>query len=297
MPDRNLNRLSLGLLALRPEQWSKNLLLAVPCLLAQVWMQPGVPTRLALAFLAFSVAASGTYLINDLIDLEADRGHPAKRERPFASGLLPVAWGWVGGPLLVLAGLAIAFGTSGAGFAWLLLVYVLLSLAYSLELKRRLLLDVLVLAGLYTLRLLAGGAAVGVEVSSWLLAFSLFFFLSLAFAKRLAELELPEVQTQRSPRPYTPIDRSAFRAFGSTSGLLSILVLALYISSDAVRSVYAQPRVLWFLCPLLLYWILRVWFLALRGQLGHDPVLFTIRDRVSYGVAASALAVLYMASG
>lgn len=280
--------------ALRPHQWSKNLLLAIPALVGQVWMQPGVITQVCLAIVAFTLAASGTYVLNDLLDVEADRRHPDKQRRPFADGRLTLMWGRIAGPLLVATGCALALVTLDSTTVRLLVIYVLASAAYSLWLKRVLLLDVILLAGLYSLRLLAGGAAAGVEVSSWLLAFSMFLFLSLAFAKRLTELEA--APHEESARAYRPRDRDAFAAMGPASGMLSILVLALYVSSEPVRSRYAQPDLLWLLCPLLLYWILRVWFVALRGDLHHDPVVFALRDGVSYAIVASMIAVFYLAT-
>jgi 4-hydroxybenzoate polyprenyltransferase len=280
--------------ALRPHQWSKNLLLAVPPITAQVWMQAETMSTFLLAFAAFSLAASGGYVINDLVDIDADRNHPAKRHRPFAAGQLQPAAGFVVGPVLMLAGIALGFFGVNWDFGALLIIYLSLSLAYSFVFKQRLLLDVIVLAGLYALRLLAGGAAVTVEVSSWLLAFSMFFFLSLAFAKRLVELNTSAADN--SGRAYSAIDNDAIRTVGPACGLLSILVLALYINSGPVSEVYAEPRFLWFLCLLMLYWILRLWFLAMRGALHHDPVVFALRDKVSYAVAVSALFVLYLAS-
>jgi len=280
--------------SLRPYQWSKNLLLVVPPIAAQVWMQPGVLRASLLGFVAFSLAASGAYIINDLTDLEADRQHPVKRDRPFAAGQLQPALGLVAGPALLLAGLAVAFAGLNNLFGTVLLVYIFLALAYSLILKRRLLLDVIVLAGLYAIRLIAGGAGAGVEVSTWLLAFSMFFFLSIAFAKRLVELDF--AGADNSGRAYSAIDADAIRITGPACGLLSILVLALYISSDVVSAMYAEPRWLWILCLLMLYWILRIWFLAMRGTLHHDPVLFALRDGVSYLVGIGTLLVLYLAS-
>jgi 4-hydroxybenzoate polyprenyltransferase len=280
--------------SLRPYQWSKNLLLAVPPIAAQVWMQPGVLWACLLGIAAFSLAASGAYIINDLTDIDADRRHPDKKHRPFAAGELRPATGLVAGPALLLGGLALAFTGLNNLFGTVLLVYITLALAYSLMLKRLLLVDVIVLAGLYAIRLVAGGAAVGVEVSTWLLAFSMFFFLSIAFAKRLVELDFADAEN--SGRAYTRIDADAIRIAGPACGLLSILVLALYISSDVVSAMYAEPRWLWLLCLLMLYWILRVWFLAMRGTLHHDPVIFALRDKVSYLVGIGALLALYLAS-
>ncbi len=280
--------------ALRPHQWSKNLLLAVPPITAQVWMQAETLAALLLGFAAFSLAASGGYIINDLVDIEADRKHPAKRHRPFAAGQLQPVTGFVAGPVLMLGGITLGLFGVNRAFGALLIAYLLLALAYSFVFKQRLLLDVIVLAGLYALRLLAGGAAAAVEISSWLLAFSMFFFLSVAFAKRLVELNT--AAGENSGRAYSAIDTDAIRTVGPTCGLLSILVLALYINSGPVSAVYAKPMYLWLLCLLMLYWILRLWFLAMRGALHHDPVVFALRDKVSYAVALGALFVLYLAA-
>ena len=283
---------------MRIHQWSKNLLLGVPAVVGQVAGNPGVARTVLIAFLAFSVTASGNYLLNDVIDIDADRRHPRKRLRPIASGRLPVVQAAVAAPLLMALGLATAFVFVNEPFGMMLLSYVVLALAYSKFFKRLLILDVLVLAVMYTLRLLAGGAAVDVAVSSWLLVFSMFFFVSLAFAKRLAEIDALAASDQRrdDTRAYGGADRGAFAAIGPSAGMVSILVMALYVSSDAIRAHYHQPDVLWILCPLMLYWVLRVWFFALRGELHYDPVVFALRDRVSYAVAAAVLTVLYFAA-
>lgn len=279
--------------SLRIHQWAKNLLLAVPAVVGQVILQPGRLQLLALAFVAFSLAASGNYVLNDVVDAEADRRHPEKRHRPVASGRLSHAGALLLGPLLLAAGLALAFLAINRPFGLMLVAYVLLALGYSKFFRRMLLLDVLVLAALYTLRLIAGGAAVDVAVTSWLLVFSMFFFLSLAFAKRLVELDAAPGD---SARAYRPADRATMGAVGPGAGMLAVLVMALYVSSGEIRAHYAEPDVLWLLCPLLLYWVLRTWFFALRGELHHDPVVFALRDRVSYAVGAAVLAVLFFAA-
>jgi 4-hydroxybenzoate polyprenyltransferase len=277
--------------AMRPHQWSKNLLVAVPPFMGQAWDQPAAVWATMLAFLALSLAASGGYLINDLIDLEADRNHPEKKRRPLAAGELSKTTCLITSALLILAATIIALVGLNLQFTGLLLTYILGSLAYSVVLKRFLLIDVFVLAGLYTLRILAGGAAADVWVSSWLLLFSMFFFLSLAFAKRLTALE-----TGAEPeRPYRNTDIAAFRSVGPASGMLSVLILALYVTSDTVRSLYNQPQLLWLLCPLMLYWILRIWFITLRGKLDQDPVVFALRDRASYAVMLVILIVVFFA--
>jgi 4-hydroxybenzoate polyprenyltransferase len=284
--------------SLRVHQWSKNLLLSVPAIVGQVAGNPGVIRILLMAFLAFSLTASGNYILNDIVDVEADRRHPAKRHRPLAAGQINPVVAGLTGVALMGAGISMAFLLINQPFALMLVAYVVLALAYSKFFKRLLVLDVMVLAALYTLRLLAGGAAVDVAVSSWLLVFSMFFFVSLAFAKRLTELDalLRTREDKDAARAYVTADRGAFGAIGPASGMLAVLVIALYVSSDTVRGHYVQPDLLWMLCPVLLYWVLRVWIFALRGELHHDPVVFALRDRVSYAVAAAVLAVLYFAS-
>lgn len=284
--------------SLRVHQWSKNLLLAVPAVVGQVAASPGVPQALLMAFLAFSLAASGNYLLNDLIDIESDRRHPQKRHRAVAAGTLPVAWAAVISPVLIAAGVGLAFAFINQSFGLMLVAYVMLAIAYSKFFRQLLVLDVMVLAALYTLRLVAGGAAVDVAVSSWLFVFSMFFFVSMAFAKRLAELDsLESIREERDlSRAYVTADRSAFATIGPASGMLAVLVMALYVSTDSIRANYASPDFLWILCPLLLYWVLRLWIFTLRGELHHDPVVFALHDRVSYAVVAAVLAVLYLAA-
>lgn len=284
--------------SLRVHQWSKNLLLAVPAIVGQVAASPGVPQALLMAFLAFSLAASGNYLLNDLIDIEADRRHPEKRHRALAARTLPVTWAAVIAPVLIAAGVGLAFAFINRPFALMLVAYVMLAIAYSKFFRRLLVLDVMTLASLYTLRLVAGGAAVDVAVSSWLFVFSMFFFVSVAFAKRLTELDSrASVREELDPsRAYIAADRSAFATIGPASGMLAVLVMALYVSTDSIRAHYASPDFLWILCPLLLYWVLRLWIFTLRGELHHDPVVFALQDRASYVVVAAVLAVLYLAA-
>jgi 4-hydroxybenzoate polyprenyltransferase len=264
--------------ALRPHQWSKNALLLLPMSLA-----PSLPSRLTLArgvlaVVAFSLSASAGYVLNDVLDIKADRVHPTKRYRPFASGELPVALG----PVLVLVLVALSFGLSLAfaplGFLLMLGIYFLSTLSYSFYLKRQLLLDVLVLAGLYTHRILAGGIATGVEVSAWLLGFSMFFFTSLAFAKRYVELHAASDNAKIKNRGYFPTDKTMVSSMGTASGYIAALVFMLYVESAAVRVNYRAPSILWLILPILLYWLGRIWLLAGRGQMQDDPVRFAIRD-------------------
>jgi 4-hydroxybenzoate polyprenyltransferase len=285
--------------ALRPHQWIKNALLFAPITLAQ---QLGDTPRLLdtlLGFVAFSCIASVGYLVNDLLDIEADRVHETKCNRPFAAGTLPIPTGIATAGILLCIGFGLAVAFVSLPFVAMLGIYLTATLAYSFYLKERLFLDVLVLAGLYTHRVLAGGVAADVMVSTWLLAFSVFFFLSLALVKRYVELlakeqkepnsvsaDGDEPEASLSRRAYHPIDLGLIETMGVTAGYLSILVLGLYVSRDDVTQFYAQPELLWLITPLMLYWISRVWFLARRGELNNDPVLFAATDRISYCVVA-----------
>jgi 4-hydroxybenzoate polyprenyltransferase len=248
------------------------------------------------AFAAWSAVASAGYLANDWLDRESDRSDPAKRERPFANGTLPPGLGATVAVALALGGLALAALTAPAAFSIHLWIYLGLTLAYSLYVKRLLLLDVLLLAGLYTLRLLAGGTATGIALTPWLLAFSLFFFLGLAFAKRYVELRRTPV-TDDSRRAYRASDLDLVMMLGTASVYASVLVMCLYINTDHVGHQYVRPAALWFLAPILLYWVSRIWFLALRGDLPGDPVAFAVRDRASLVAGVLAAAVLAIAAG
>jgi 4-hydroxybenzoate polyprenyltransferase len=280
--------------ALRPLQWAKNLLLFVPLALTPHAIGDQVRQLAALlAFVSFSLCASAGYVLNDLLDLDADRHHPTKRDRPFASGALPIPLGVALIAILLTLGFAVGFLGAAPSFLPVLGVYLGGSVAYSVFLKRRLLIDVIVLAGLYTLRVIAGGAAVSIELTPWLLAFSLFIFLSLAFAKRYSELALTAArQGEQLPRrAYHVGDLDLVLILGSNSGYISVLVLCLYINSDLVQRLYHTVELLWLLCPILLYWIGRIWFLAKRGELPGDPVAFAVRDPVSYLMGLLAAAV------
>ncbi len=271
--------------AIRPEQWLKNLLVFVPLATVNDRPELEVIARALLAFLAFSFCASCVYLVNDLADLDADRRHPHKRRRPLAAGELPLLWASVSVPLLL--GLAFLVGLPlPRSFEMTLGVYYLMNLGYSFTLKRIVLLDVVVLAGLYTMRIMAGSASVDVWPSSWLLAFFTFLFLSLALVKRYAELEMVRVASGDTAqvRGYRVIDMELLASLGSGSGYVAVLVLAIYISSGAAQLVYARHMLMWLLCPLLLYWISYVWLIAHRGRMRDDPLVFTIRDRPSQAV-------------
>jgi 4-hydroxybenzoate polyprenyltransferase len=276
---------STWLRAIRMHQWLKNLLVFVPLLAAHRFTDPQALRISALGFLAFSLCASGVYVLNDLLDLAADRHHPTKRQRPFASGQLSLLQGMWLAPALSLAGFAIALGQSPA-FAGVLAAYYALTLAYSFRLKRRAVVDVMALAGLYTLRIVGGALLLATAPSFWLLAFSVFLFLSLATLKRYAELLalLDRGGTQPKGRGYRVDDLPMVQSFGTASGYQAVLVLALYVNSPASQALYRRPELLWVVCPVLLYWITRAWMIAHRGLMRDDPVVFAATDAVSIGL-------------
>lgn len=275
--------------ALRLHQWAKNLLVFVPPLAAHRFAEPQTHGAALAAFVAFGLAASGGYLVNDLRDVASDRAHPRKRVRPVAAGALPERRAAALAAFLLAAAAVVAWPLP-TPFRALLAGYVATTFAYSLGLKRRPVLDVLLLAALYTVRLFAGGAATGTPVSEWLASFSMFVFLSLALLKRTAEL----ARSSAAPagRGYRREELPLLAAMGVAAAFVSVLVLALYVSSDAVARLYTQPRWLWLLCPLALYWLSRLWLLAFRGEMDEDPVLFTLRDGESLAVVAAAGAVV-----
>jgi 4-hydroxybenzoate polyprenyltransferase/phosphoserine phosphatase len=285
--------------ALRLHQWLKNLLLFVPLLASHRIADAALLFDGLLAFMLFGMCASSVYVLNDLLDLPDDRRHPKKRGRPFASGALSVKTGLIAVPALLL----FAFAGSALLLPWaftaILAGYYVLTLAYSLDLKRRMMVDVLALAALYTARVIAGGAAFGLELTFWMLAFSMFIFLSLAMVKRYAELHAAAErgETMQTPgRGYWPADLGMVSVLGAASGYLAVLVLALYIHDEATAAMYAHPEWIWLAVPLLLFWISRVWMLAHRGQMHEDPLLFAVRDRTSLFVGALFLFVFWIAT-
>ena len=296
-PTRPRSRGLAILRSLRIHQWVKNLLVFVPVVLDHKLFSADTMARAGTAFVAFCCAASSAYILNDVLDLEADRRHPTKRHRPFAAGALSPALGIVLVPTLLAIAFALAWSTLPAQFTELLTIYVVVTTSYSLYFKRVAVLDVLVLAGLYTLRVLAGIAAAEVRFSTWLLAFSMFLFLSLAFLKRYTEVSAMDVAggEQLMRRGYVRGDREWLGSMGGASGYLSVLVLALYINSEQVVPLYRNPLLLWLVCPLLLFWTSRMWLLAHRGRIHDDPIVATVRDPVSYVLGALVGVVLYLA--
>ncbi|MBA3961646.1 MAG: UbiA family prenyltransferase [Chthoniobacterales bacterium] len=290
-------RLTALIAACRPHQWAKNILVFVPVLTAHQLTNPHALLSAAGAFVAFCLLASGVYLLNDMLDLEADRAHVTKRLRPLASGRIPIPVATILCLCLLLAGLSVGY-FGGVTFLAICSIYLASNIAYSTWLKRVVMLDVVVLACFYTLRLLAGGAATGIGVSDWLLAFSVFFFFGLAMVKRYSELR--SLTTREgvpvAARGYLRSDLEPIGTFGVASGMISVLVLVLYVMSPEVRLLYRRPTLLLLLCPLFLYWITRLWFKANRGEVPQDPVVFALTDRTSYIAGVLAMIVLYCAT-
>jgi 4-hydroxybenzoate polyprenyltransferase len=280
---------------IRPHQWIKNLLVFVPLITSHQLSRLDLLSKACAAFVAFCLVASSVYVLNDLFDLQSDRAHASKCKRPFASGDLGLGWAAVLGPGLLLAGFAVTACWAPSAL-WVLAGYFALTLFYSYWLKRKLLLDVFALAALYTFRMLMGSAAYHVELSVWLLSFSMFLFLSLGFAKRSAELQNMVGDLPNSRRAYTRADLPQVNIFGVAAGFASSLVLTLYMNSDNVRVLYCNPNLLWLLFPLMLYWVSRIWILTSRGQMDEDPVLFAVRDRTTILVGVAAVVILWMAT-
>jgi len=294
-----------ALKAMRPHQWVKNILIFAPLILSFQFLGVEPIIQAILAFFAFSLTASGLYIVNDLLDLEADRVHPTKRNRPFASGVHPTKrnrpfasgrlskyWGVSQSIIVLVLALGIASYLNHK-FLVALIIYAILSASYSFKLKQVVLLDVSLLAVLYTLRIIAGTFAVSLELSYWLIVFSIFIFTSLAMVKRVSELYNLKLlgKEEAGGRGYTIQDHEIMSALGAASGFVAVLVLALYIHDPLTVERYNHPEWLWMIVPSILYWIGRVWIIAHRGQMNEDPVVFAVRDKVSY------LILLFIAIG
>ena len=281
---------------LRVHQWLKNSLIAVPMILSHEYFNVGMLVSCALAFVSFSCAASAIYIVNDFLDMPLDRKHATKKNRPFAAGTLSIPFGLASAGVLLMISAATAVQLN-IWFGGVLVVYLIATTAYSFSFKRMLLVDVMTLAGLYTVRILAGAAATGTTVSFWLLAFAIFFFLSLALVKRHVELADTELEhgTRIAGRGYRPEDLAVIAQGGVSSAFAAALVLALYIDSDSVRELYAHPWLVWPLAPIVLYLTLRIWVLAGRRELHDDPVVFLVRDWRSQLVIAIGAVLLVVA--
>jgi 4-hydroxybenzoate polyprenyltransferase len=274
--------------ALRGHHWAKNLLLFLPLVLSHN-LSMNLALRTAVGFVLYGFCASGLYILNDLLDLHSDRGHPWKKERPFAAGQIPISEGVFVSVTLLGSALGLGF-LLNLRFGLALVGYAALTMFYSLYLKKVALLDVFVLSSFYSFRILAGALISATPLSQWFLAFSMFFFLSLAMAKRYSELlhATDLIASGNSGRGYHVHDREMLLSFGVGSSFASVVILSLYVQSQDVRVLYTSPEWLLLLCPIVLYWLGRTWLLAHRGELKEDPVTLAIRDRVSYAVAAAA---------
>lgn len=285
--------------AIRLQQWLKNLLLLVPIVMAHQILNAQALGAVLLAFLSFGACASATYLVNDLLDLDADRHHHKKKKRPFAAGTLDLRAGMAAIFLLLACGIGLAWVLPVA-FRWALGTYLVTTLIYSMWLKRVASLDVMLLAGLYTLRIIAGALATGINLSFWLLAFSMFIFLSLALVKRVAELV--EVRKKEAAtgvalgklrgREYSTEDVVVLQGLGAASGYLAVLVLALYIHSPGVSDLYRSPEILWLIAPLMLLWVTRMWIVTARGYMDEDPIFFAAKDPETWATGALVAAIL-----
>jgi 4-hydroxybenzoate polyprenyltransferase/phosphoserine phosphatase len=278
--------------ALRLHQWAKNLLIFLP-MIAGHRFDIATIAATSLAFVCFCLAASSAYVINDLLDLTSDRDHPRKSNRPFAAGKIPIAHGLMLATLFMTGSFALSLLLPWR-FIGILSIYIVCTVGYSLFLKRKLFIDVIMLAGLYTLRIYAGLAAISAPQTQWLLMFSLFLFLSLAIVKRCSELVANRVvgKTIAVGRGYQIEDLDVLLPLGAAAGYGAVFVVTLYLSSPEMAALYTHPNRLWLVCPLLLYWISRVLVMANRGHLHDDPVIFALTDRMSWITGACLAAVI-----
>ena len=296
-PGRATTRARALVAACRPYQWVKNLLVFFPLLTAHRLFDRRDAIPAVLAFVAFSLTASSAYILNDVVDLPRDRLHRTKARRPFASGAVPIRWAFTAIPLLLLGAIGVSLALP-AGFQAVLAFYWALTTLYTLGLKRLAIVDVLALAGLYTVRLFGGSQASHVPLSNWIIAFSMFLFLSLALVKRVAELLVAQATSRTASigREYRVSDLAVLGRMGMSAGYSAVIVLALYLNSADVLRFYRHPDRLWLLCALLVLWLSRVWLVTERGEMHDDPTVFALRDMASYGIAAVSALVLYWAT-
>ena len=272
--------------SMRLHQWLKNVLVFVPLVTSHGIMDMALLMKGVVAFFCFGLCASAIYIINDLCDLESDRKHPRKKERPFASGRVSLRFGLLFAPLLLLAGFGIGGALLPVQYLLTLAFYLVVTTAYTFRLKRVVLVDVMLLASLYTMRIIAGAHAMTIELSFWLLAFSMFIFLSLALMKRYTELKdaFDRDKKRLSGRGYVASDLPILLSMGIASGYMAVVVMALYINSPSMQVLYESPSYLWFLCVLFLYWVGRMWMQAIRSKMHDDPLVFAAKDRITHAV-------------
>jgi 4-hydroxybenzoate polyprenyltransferase len=285
---------------LRPYQWIKNALVLVPLLTAQRLDDADAVLQAALAFVAFCLVASSVYVLNDLADVVHDRHHPRKRDRPFAAGRVSLLAGWFLWPTLAVLGFALAIVLLPPLFTLALAAYLVLTTAYTFRLKRQPVLDVVALGLLYASRIVAGAAAIDVELSMWLLTFSMFFFLSLALIKRVSELTrirrtMGQMAVQVRGRGYVETDLELLSSYGVASSVAAVVIFSLYVDDPKTSVLYATPELLWCSVPILLAWLMRMWLLAHRGTMDEDPIVFAIRDKASL-LAGLLLVAVFVAA-
>jgi 4-hydroxybenzoate polyprenyltransferase len=271
---------------LRPHQWLKNILVLLPVLLSHTWNNWAISSKALLATVCFCLTASATYIFNDFLDVHSDREHDHKKLRPLAAGTVTTRAAMMLAVALLVASIFLAVKLP-LSFGIMLGVYFLSTTLYSLYLKTKVILDICTLAGLYTIRLFAGGAATDIPISEWTAAFAMFCFLGLAAVKRYAELQAsPETGELTTRRGYEQVDKSTIQVLGLSSMVMSVLVLVLYLRSPEVTLLYRHSEMLRLICPVLLYWFGRIWVVAGRGRMHSDPIIFALRDRASLIAAA-----------
>lgn len=281
---------------IRTYQWVKNFLIFLPLILAHKFLDVNLLLKALVAFFSFSFLASSVYIINDIMDVESDRIHPSKKNRPIASGAVKISSALKVAFILMPLSFIISIFL-GKEFLFVLLTYFITTSCYSFYLKKIMLVDILILSLLYTVRMFAGGVALNIYLSPWLFMFSMFFFFSLACAKRYSELYAVRnnLQDEIKGRGYQAQDLEQIQIFGSSSGYIAILIFALYIQSDISMKLYKTPSSFWALCPIMLYWISRVWLLSHRGQMTQDPIIFALKDKVSYVVLILSIIIFGVA--
>lgn len=289
--DQKKSTLRLIVKQMRPHQWIKNALVFLPALAGHKFWNFETIVQCLCAFAGFSLSASFVYVLNDILDLRSDRNHHTKKNRPFASGNLSIKWGLFLLPALLVGAVLFAIPLPPIYLAWVG-TYLILNIAYSLYLKQSVVVDIIILSMMYTLRIFAGSAATTVPVSEWLLSFSTLFFFSLACVKRYTEIIRSKNKITLDGRGYRQVDHPMIQALGVSSGLISMLIILLYLQSKEVRALYGRPENLWFVAPILLFWISRVWILANRDEIHDDPVVFAVKDKVSWVCLALTAVVL-----
>jgi len=290
----NYSKLKAVIKQVRLYQWIKNILIFVPFLLAHKILSLDTFNDLLLGFVSFGLLASFVYVLNDLLDVEADRLHLVKRNRPIASGRISIVQGFMMLPLLFLSSFVISILYLPFAFTAILLLYLVCNILYSFYLKKVMIMDIIMLSGLFTFRLIAGAVLAEISFSAWLVEFSIFFFFSLATMKRYSELlALKETnKTSIKRRGYNLGDIDMVRNFGIISGYLSVLIIALYVNSNEVVRLYQRPELLWIISPLLLLWISRIWLIAHRGGMNEDPIVFTVKDPASWVIGLISIVII-----